>query len=116
MLPWARTKSLRCTIGMSEVVIPGSLPLSNLSYVICRTTHEERTLRYALGNVAVPRIIVEQRASIFIGRGMFIDEIYWASNLLHIHFRGPTGFTKERYAIRVVCWDGGAPREGNYSV
>jgi hypothetical protein len=99
---------------MSEVVVLASLPLSNLSYVICRTPHEERSFRHALGNHAVPKIIVEQKGSIFMRRGMFIDEIYWASGLLHINFHGPTGYTKDRYSIKVTCWDGAAQHEQSY--
>jgi hypothetical protein len=77
---------------MSEAVVSDALSLASLSYVICRTTHEERILRHALSGLAAPKIIVEQRGSIFMRRGMFIDEIYWASNLLNIQFHGPTGF------------------------
>ena len=47
-------------------------------------------------------------------RGMFIDEIYWASDLLNIRFHGPTGFTKETYKVKVVCWDNNKQREGNF--
>jgi len=99
---------------MSEVVVMTSLPLSKLSCVICRTPHEARTLRYALRNHASPKIIVEQKGSIFMRRGMFIDEIYWKANLLHMSFHGPTGFTKDRYAIKVTCWDGAARHERRY--
>jgi hypothetical protein len=99
---------------MSEVVVTNALPLSGLSYVICRTPHEERTLRHALGNYSPPKIIVEQKGSIFMRRGMFVDEIYWQSNLLNMRFHGPTGYTKEKYGIKVICWDGGPPQEKNY--
>jgi ssDNA thymidine ADP-ribosyltransferase, DarT len=102
---------------MSEVVVSESLALSNLSYVICRTTHEERTFRYALGKgVAPPKIIVEQKGSIFMRRGMFIDEIYWSSNLLHVQFHGPTVFPKEKYAMKVLCWDRGTVRQEDFLV
>jgi hypothetical protein len=99
---------------MSEVVVQNALPLDHLSYVICRTPHEERTLRYALGNHASPKIIVEQRGSIFMRRGMFVDEVYWQSNLLNMRFHGPTGYTKEKYVIKVVCWDGATQNEKSY--
>lgn len=100
---------------MSEVVVQNALPLTNLSYMICRTTHEERMLRYALRDVAgIPKIIVEQKGSIFMRRGMFVDEIYWQSGLLHMQFHGPTGFTKEKYAIKISCWDGVSFYEKNY--
>jgi hypothetical protein len=101
---------------MSEAVVSGTLSLSDLSYVICRTIHEERTLRHSLGAKAAPKIIVEQKGSIFMRRGMFIDEIYWASDLLNIRFHGPTGFTKEAYEVKVTCWDNNKMREGNFSL
>ena len=49
-------------------------------------------------------------------RGMFIDEIYWASDLLNIQFHGPTGFTKDAYKVKVTCWDNNTPREGNFTL
>jgi ssDNA thymidine ADP-ribosyltransferase, DarT len=101
---------------MSEAVVSGTLSLANLSYVICRTTHEERTLRHALGGQVAHKIIVEQKGSIFMRRGMFIDEIYWASDLLNILFHGPIGFTKEKYQVKVVCWDNNSQREGSFSL
>jgi ssDNA thymidine ADP-ribosyltransferase, DarT len=98
---------------MSEVVVADALSLSNLAFVVCRTTHEERSFRHAVGNSAVGfKIIVEQRGSIFMRRGMFIDEIYWASNLLHIRFHGPTVYPQERYSVKVCCWDDGCPPQG----
>jgi hypothetical protein len=101
---------------MSEAVVSGILPLSYLSYVICRTIHEERTLRHALGSFPSPKTIVEQRGSIFMRRGIFIDEIYWASDLLNIRFHGPTGFTKNSYNVKVTCWDKGIQRDGNFAL
>jgi hypothetical protein len=101
---------------ISEAVVSEALPLSNLSYVICRSTHEERTLRYALGSYAAPKIIVEQKGSIFMRRGMFIDEIYWASNLLNLQFHAPTGFTKENYKLKVTCWDNQQKRRSFLSI
>ncbi len=47
-------------------------------------------------------------------RGMFIDEIYWDSTLLNIQFHGPTGFPKEKYNVKVVCWDKNSEREGSF--
>lgn len=101
---------------MSEVVVKRMLSLSNLTYIICRTVHEERTLRHALGAIKTPRIIVEQKGSIFMRFGMFIDEIYWASNMLHMKFHGPTYATKETYAIKVICRDAGSIRERTYNL
>jgi hypothetical protein len=92
---------------MSEVVVEDNLPLSYLSYIVCRTPHEERTLRYALGGRDAPNMVVEQKGSIFMRRGIFADEIYWANDLFHMRFHGPTGFTKDRYEIRIICWDKG---------
>lgn len=100
---------------MSEVVVETTLPLSDLSCVICRTPHEERTFRHALGNLQLPKITVEQQGSIFMRRGIFIDEIYWKDNELNLRFHGPTGFTKETYSIKVTCWDAGRKQEGNYN-
>jgi len=99
---------------MSEVVVKRELALSSLSCVICRTIHEERTLRYALKDTIAPRIIVEQRGSIFMRRGMFIDEIYWFSGMLHIKFHGPTDYTKDRYSVKVTCRDGRSKDARNY--
>jgi len=99
---------------MSEVVVSGSLPLSNLCYVICRTTHEERTLRYALGQSVGVKIIVEQKGAIFMRKGLFIDEIYWEADMLHMRFHGPTVSPKEKYAIKVICWGVGDRREGDF--
>jgi hypothetical protein len=101
---------------MSEVVVEDQLSLSHLSCVICRTVHEERTLRYALGNQILPTILVEQKGSIFMRRGMFVDEVFWASGNLHLKFHGPTVFPKDRYAMKVICWDGGVQREGNFQI
>jgi hypothetical protein len=101
---------------MSEVVVYGKLSLTTLSCVICRTTHDARTLRYALGIHAVPKIIVEQRGSIFMRRSMYIDEIYWASNFMHMQFHGPAGFTKEHYSLTVNYQDGSASKEGRFTV
>jgi hypothetical protein len=81
---------------MSEAVVSGILPLSYLSYVICRTIHEERTLRHALGSFPSPKTIVEQRGSIFMRRGIFIDEIYWASDLLKHPISRTDGFHEEQ--------------------
>jgi hypothetical protein len=67
-----------------------------------------------LGKTPAPKLIVEQKGSIFMRRGMFIDEIYWASNLLHMRFHGPTDFTKDKYAIKVCCWDNGSSREATF--
>jgi ssDNA thymidine ADP-ribosyltransferase, DarT len=101
---------------MSEVVVKGALSLVNLSCVVCRTIHEERTLRYFLGNIHPPRTIVEQRGSIFMRRGIFIDEIYWLSSVLYLKFHGPTGFTKEKYSVAISCRDGNIERTKNYSL
>ncbi len=101
---------------MSEVVVSRALSLSKLSFVVCRTVHEERTLRHLLGGRAPPKIIVEQKGSIFMRRGMFIDEIYWGSSLLHLHFHGPTGFTKEKYDVQILCRDGGQLKRGAFSL
>jgi hypothetical protein len=99
---------------MSEVVVGGALSLANLSCVICRTTHEERTLRHLLGTQTCPRIIVEQGGAIFMRRGMFIDEIYWSSNFLHVRFHGPTGFIKDQYGLQITCNDGQKTSGGRY--
>jgi hypothetical protein len=103
---------------MSEVVVENALSLSNLSYVVCRTTHEERSFRHTVGNSAVGyKIVVEQRGSIFMRKGMFIDEIYWASDLLHMRFLGPTVYPQEQYSVKVCCWDNGyPPREGEFAL
>jgi hypothetical protein len=101
---------------MSEVVVGGQLPFSKLSYIVCRTIHEERTLRHLLGTTFAPRVIVEQRGSIFMRRGIFIDEIYLEEGMMHLKFHGPTGFTKETYAIKVICHDRGTVTDGLYSV
>jgi hypothetical protein len=101
---------------MSEVVVYQELPLLNLSYIICRTLHEERTLRHMLGTTIAPRIIVEQRGSIFMRRGMFIDEIYWSDNVMFLKFHGPTGFTKDTYSITVTCDENGYRRQHSYSI
>jgi hypothetical protein len=100
---------------MSEVVVKDTLPLTHLSYIVCRTPHEERTLRHALGGQIALNTIVEQKGSVFMRRGIFVDEIYWSSNLLHMQFHGPTGYTKERYEIEVVCWDNGVRQAKRYS-
>jgi hypothetical protein len=101
---------------MSEVVVKDWLPLSSLSFVICRTTHEERTLRHALGKHHAPNTIVEQKGAIFVRWGMFIDEIYWASDRLYLKFHGPSKYTKDQYRMRVVCWDRGTQRDENFLV
>jgi hypothetical protein len=90
---------------MSEVVVTDELSLSNLSFVICRTTHEERSLRYAIENSNIPRIIVEQKGSIFMKRGMFIDEISWSSGQLLFKFHEPTDSPQTSYSLKVCCWD-----------
>jgi len=101
---------------MSEVVVPTSLSLNNLSCVICRTTHEERTLRHLLGGNAAPNIMVEQRGSFFMRRGMFMDEVFWSAGRLNFQFHGPTVYAKDNYNLRVVCHDRGKTREACFTV
>jgi hypothetical protein len=95
---------------MSEVVVLDELALSYLSFAVCRTPHEERTFRHFLGKRHLPKIIVEQKGSIFMRKGIFIDEIYWDSNILHMQFHGPAAFPKDKYAVSISCFDGGKTR------
>jgi hypothetical protein len=99
---------------MSEVVVANSLSLSHLSCVICRTTHEERTLRYLLGTKVPPKIMVEQRGSVFMRQAMFIDEIYWADDFLHLQFHGPAKYPKQQYSLAVSYFDQGATKDGRF--
>ncbi|CAN5116295.1 hypothetical protein BH10PSE7_BH10PSE7_30620 [soil metagenome] len=103
---------------MSEVVVQKSLSLhDNLACIICRTTHEERTLRYALGNTHPPKkIIVEQRVSTFFRRGIFIDEIYWHANEMHMRFHGPVDCVKDTYEVGLVCMDNSVSRRKQYDL
>lgn len=101
---------------MSEVVVKKSLSLSSLSYIICRTTHDERSLRYALGTRPAPKIIVEQRGSSFFRWAIFIDEIYWLDNQMHMKFHGPTGFSKETYSVSVTCMEGNSIRHDQFDL
>jgi ssDNA thymidine ADP-ribosyltransferase, DarT len=102
---------------MSEVVVANTLPLSNLSFIVCRTTHEERTLRHAVGDMAGLKVIVEQKGSIFMRRGIFIDEIYWDSRLLNLRFHGPVVYPQNSYSVTIHCSDVGvAPRTGHYGL
>ncbi|MBI1204388.1 MAG: DUF4433 domain-containing protein [Rhodopseudomonas sp.] len=101
---------------MSEVVAKNALPLTDLSYVICRTPHEERTLRYLLGTHNCPSIIVEQKGSVFMRRGIFVDEIYWSSDLLRMRFHAPTVYPKDKYTVTITCWDGGNPKTQSWEL
>jgi hypothetical protein len=103
---------------MSEVVVRKRLLLDNLACVICRTTHEERTLRYSIKNAAARlNIIVEQRGSVFMRHGMSIDEIYWIDDHMQLKFHGPAvGLTKENYSLTARCDDNGSAREGRFLV
>jgi hypothetical protein len=101
---------------MSEVVVSRELALAKISCIVCRTIHEERTLRYMLNETIPHRTIIEQRGSIFMRRGIFIDEIYWAAGMMHLKFNGPIGFTKETYVVNVICHDQGTVTQGRYSV
>jgi hypothetical protein len=102
------------TWRMSEVVVPDALGLENLSFVICRTIHEERTLRHLLASLpkfALPKIIVEQKESIFMRRGIFIDEIYWQNGVLHFLFHHPISSPQSDYEVHVEYTDQGAKKE-----
>ena len=99
---------------MSEVVVKEALSLSRLSCVICRTPHEERTLRHLLGGSSALSVVVEQRGSIFMRRAMFIDEIYWSSGLLHMRFHGPSEFPKANYSLKIISYDKGVSQEGRF--
>lgn len=101
---------------MSEVVVADSLPLTNLSYVICRTIHEERTLRHAIKGLAAPSIIVEQKGSIFMRRGIFLDEVYWSDDMLHISFHHPTSAAKATYQTRVTREDANGTKSETYQL
>lgn len=89
---------------MSEVVVPGSLSLQNLTYVVCRTIHEERYLKRLLGpgnwnyNFAV-----EKGGSVFFRRGMFIRELYTQNGELHFEFGSPVSATKPVYEVVISC-------------
>ena len=100
---------------MSEVVVSGKLPLSDSTRIMCRTIHEERTLRFLLGGTTDRRIAVEQKGSIFFRRGMFIDEIYWQDEFLHLSFHPAIEYVKEKYELKIVCIDRGVIKERTYS-
>jgi hypothetical protein len=100
---------------MSEVVVQKRLSLESLSYVICRTIHEERTLRHALAGQILPKIIVEQKGSTFMRKEMFIDEIYWENGFMHLNFHWPKHI-KDNYRLVVTCIDNGRKRTGSYQL
>jgi hypothetical protein len=99
---------------MSEVVVQNELPLSDSTRIMCRTTHEERTLRFLLGGSFDRRIAVEQKGSIFFRRGMFIDEIYWQDGHLYLSFHPAIEHIKEKYELKITCNDQGVLRERTY--
>ena len=104
---------------MSEVIVPDFLPLTTLSAIVCRTTHEERMFRYLLdgAGLAHPNIKLEQRGSIFFRRAIFIDELAIIGGVLNIKFHAPLSFYKESYHINVKVFERRAGmRECNYKV
>lgn len=90
---------------MSEVVVRDRLSLEFLDAVICRTIHEERTLRHrlALAGLLPPPIRVEQRGSVFMRKGILIDEVYMKERLLHFRFREPVSGVQDDYEVEVAC-------------
>jgi hypothetical protein len=104
---------------MSEVVVPGELDLRHLSAVVCRSIHEERTLRHLLQQADVKpstNILVEQRNSIFVRRGIFIDELYWQNDFLHMKFHGPVVAAQDAYDVNVTCIDQGSIKTLNFQL
>ena len=101
---------------MSEVVVKKCVDLGFLSRIICRTVHEERTLRRTLGDPNEKRIVVEQKGAVFMRRGIFVDEIYWKDNLLYIAFHGPMDSRQETYELRITCLDKAIARQKVYNV
>ena len=104
---------------MSEVVVPDFLPLTSLSAVICRTTHEARMFGYLLdkSRLSHPNIRVEQRGSIFFRKAIFIDELSIIGGVLNLKFHSPVYHSKENYDITVRVFEGnGSSRVGSFRV
>jgi len=96
---------------MAEVVIHDELPLDSLQYVVCRTIHEERTLRHLIVDlINTPRIVVERHGGVFFRKGMFVDEIHAKTDIIRMRFRGPVKFSQHDYAVSVYssrhAWSG----------
>jgi hypothetical protein len=91
---------------MSEVVVPQRLDLVPLSYVVCRTIHEERYLRRLLGPGSWPyNFVVEKGGSIFFRWAILITEIYTRNGELYLEFSSPRYGTKPTYEVRITCGD-----------
>jgi hypothetical protein len=88
---------------MSEVVVHEALDLSLLSRIVCRTSHELRTFEHLLEElgVAPPKIIIEQRGSIFMRMGIFLDEVYALDGDFYFKFHAPTKSPQPEYKVRI---------------
>lgn len=106
-------------LRMSEVIIPDFLPLTYLSSVVCRTTHEERMFRHLLDRYSLtqPVIKVAQSGSVFFKTGIFIDEMSIIDRTLHICFHAPTKAIKESYCVTVnVRARSGLSKTGTWNI
>jgi hypothetical protein len=88
---------------MAEVVIRDELPLDTLRAVICRTVHESETLKFSLKDMGsrTPDIFIERYGGVFFRRGIFIDEIYSKSGMLHLNFHNSMVSPQQDYDIAV---------------
>jgi hypothetical protein len=86
---------------MSEVVVRGALDLAQLSSAVCRTPHEARTLEHMLRDLGVPapKIMIEQRRSIFVRNGIFLDNVYAVDGDLVFKFHPPTVSPQAEYEV-----------------
>jgi len=91
-------------IRMSEVVVRDQLDLQQLAYVVCRTQHEARSLEYVLHKEGIDtsNVIVEQHGSVFMRKGIFLDEIYTMDGELFFKFHAPVKAAREKYDVRIT--------------
>jgi hypothetical protein len=89
---------------MSEVVVKGGLDLAHLSRVVCRTQHELRTLEHLLNEAGVesPELLVEQRRSVFMRMGIFLDELYAEEGDLLFKFHAPIKSPRPKYDLKIT--------------
>jgi ssDNA thymidine ADP-ribosyltransferase, DarT len=91
---------------MAEVVVAGAIPLQHVNAIVCRTIHEERTLKYRLRHFTriAPRIVVERTiGGVFQRKGIFIDDIFSKGGVLHLNFHGPESSRKQSYEVCATC-------------
>jgi hypothetical protein len=98
---------------MSEVAVLQELPLSFLECIVCRSIHDERTLRYlsTKAGVEIPNVEIDHVSAIFMNKAIYITEISLRDGVLYFSFSSPRFGAQADYQIGIERVDGGLQRE-----